>query len=158
MADGTLCHPPFALCHLASALTDYELEVVPDPDSELDFAELRATSLAEEILLICLVEERPVRPVEVHGEAEREGFEADAVGRARIDQADPSILRAGLTTMPPGVVSAGNVSDLLSQALKFCLSSPAPPMLAKNTPRMPPRMPMGVAIALISGKRSSALA
>ena len=31
-----------------------------------------------------------------------------------------------------------------------------PPRLAKNTPRMPPRTPIGVSIASISGKRSSA--
>ena len=35
---------------------------------------------------------------------------------------------------------------------------PAPPMLAKNTPRRPPSTPNGVSIASMSGKRSSALA
>jgi len=46
---------------------------------------------------------------------------------------------------------------LLSQNLNGVLLKYAPPAPAKKTPRTPPRIPTGVNIASISGKRSSTL-
>jgi hypothetical protein len=47
--------------------------------------------------------------------------------------------------------------DLVANLKPWLLNQP-PPMLAKNTPRMPPMTPIGVSAASMSGKRSSALA
>ena len=49
-------------------------------------------------------------------------------------------------------------SLLLLVNLKPLLSNHPPPTLKKKTPRTPPMTPIGVSIASISGKRSSAFA
>ena len=54
-------------------------------------------------------------------------------------------------------VNLGSPQPLPAAADSWSLNQP-PPMLAKNTPRMPPMTPIGVNAASISGKRSSAFA
>jgi hypothetical protein len=54
-----------------------------------------------------------------------------------------------------------NLNEFDSPVQRFgvdWLLNQAPPMPAKNTPRMPPMTPIGVSAASISGNRSSALA
>src|SRR5438045_316304 len=64
-------------------------EVVADPDREARLAELVAAAGGrEQEILPVAAEQRPPRPVEVNREAEREGFEAEAVRGAAVDEAE----------------------------------------------------------------------
>ena len=64
------------------------LEIVSDPERQLRLAELLAAAGGRKQQVLPLpVEQRLPRPVDVDGEAQGERLEADAVGRARIHQA-----------------------------------------------------------------------
>src|SRR5215218_4215783 len=80
--------------------TPAPLEVIPNPERELDLAQPFAAAdevrpvafdvgaVGEDEVFPVAVEERPPRPVEVNGEAEHERFEAYAVRGAAVDQAE----------------------------------------------------------------------
>src|SRR5581483_12158797 len=76
----------------------WSLEVVSDPDRELRRTEpLVPGGIAVQLRLVgklrvfpVLVEQRAPRPVEVDGESEREGFQAEAVRGAAVLQAEPA--------------------------------------------------------------------
>ena len=81
--------------HFRQFLAMTFLEVVADPQRELDLAQPVAAAaerrpsrgrIGEHQIFPVAVEQRPPRPVEMDREAERERLEADAVGRAAVDQ------------------------------------------------------------------------
>src|SRR5262245_46562673 len=70
-------------------------EVVPDPEAELHAAEVVAaahaaqgTGIREDRVFPGAIEERLPGPVEVHREAEQEALQAEAIGRAAVDEAE----------------------------------------------------------------------
>src|SRR5688572_4436577 len=65
--------------------------------------------------------------------------------------------RIGLQVSDAVVQNLYPLAPLQRVGLGWLLNQ-APPMLAKNTPRMPPMTPTGVSAASINGKRNSALA
>src|SRR5688572_14331069 len=80
-----------------SPLTGSHLKIIANPERESHLAEPLARAANPAVVrgwirvndvLVVLVEERPPRPVEVDGEAQRKRLEPDAVGGTAVDQAE----------------------------------------------------------------------
>ena len=154
------------------------LEVVADPDRHAHLAEVVTAAQEsgelrlgrEDGVFPLAVEERRPGPVEMDRKADGERRETEAVRGSRVVETEPAD-RDGRTedrlrgpsfhvrqvVGPVPDDGPRTHSSPLDHRFQGCPAMAAAPMLKKKVPLMPPRIPMGVAIASTSGNRSSTL-